>query len=150
MRQHGSGSTFRLRYHSWHVIVRQQGQLSGQSSTILWNICLISLVSRSLLGYSRGMKLVELLSGYADADWGDSPPRSSTSGTIMLYKKSPMMRKLKTQKTWRSSRRRQDTTPSQHQWLAARSFTSGQYCFRAREAYPCIRGQYRASSGVTL
>ena len=35
--------------------------------------------------YRSGMKLVDLLSGYADADWGNSSSRRSTSGIIMLY-----------------------------------------------------------------
>ena len=38
-----------------------------------------------------GMKLVDLLSGYADADWGNSSSRRSTSGIIMLYNKTPIM-----------------------------------------------------------
>ena len=37
--------------------------------------------------YHIGMKLVDLLSGYADADWGNSSSRRSTSGIIMLYNK---------------------------------------------------------------
>ena len=51
--------------------------------------------------YCRGMKLVELLSGYADADWGNSSSRRSTSesGMVMLYNKSPIVWKLKMQKT---------------------------------------------------
>jgi hypothetical protein len=31
------------------------------------------------------------LSGYADSDWGNSSPRRSTSGNLMLYNKSPIM-----------------------------------------------------------
>ena len=49
--------------------------------------------------YRSGMKLVDLLSGYADADWGNSSSRRSTSGIIMLYNKSPIMWKSKMQKT---------------------------------------------------
>jgi hypothetical protein len=49
--------------------------------------------------YRRGMKLVDLLSGYADADWGNSSPRRSTSCMVMLYTKSPIMWKSKMQKT---------------------------------------------------
>ena len=41
--------------------------------------------------YRRGVKLVDLLSGYADADWGNSPSCRSTSGMIMLYNKPPIM-----------------------------------------------------------
>ncbi len=47
----------------------------------------------------RGMKLVDLLSGFADADWGNSSSRRSTSGMVMLYNKSPIMWKSKMQKT---------------------------------------------------
>ncbi len=51
--------------------------------------------------YCRGMRLVDLLSGYADADWGNSSSRRSTSesGMVMLYNKSPIMWKSKMQKT---------------------------------------------------
>ena len=45
------------------------------------------------------MKLVDLLSGFADADWGNSSSRRSTSGMVMLYNKSPIMWKSKMQKT---------------------------------------------------
>ena len=47
----------------------------------------------------RSVKLVDLLSGYADADWGNSSARRSTSGMIMLYNKSPIMWKSKMEKT---------------------------------------------------
>ena len=49
--------------------------------------------------YLKGTKLVDLLSGYADADWGNSSSRRSTSGMVMLYNKSPIMWKSKMQKT---------------------------------------------------
>ena len=49
--------------------------------------------------YCRGVKLVDLLSGYADADWGNSSSRKSTSGMVVLYNKSPIMWKSKMQKT---------------------------------------------------
>ncbi len=49
--------------------------------------------------YRRGTKLIDLLSGYADADWGNSPSRRLTSGIVMLYNKSPIMWKSKMQKT---------------------------------------------------
>ena len=42
---------------------------------------------------------MDLLSGYADADWGNSSSRRSTSGMVMLYNKSPIMWKSKMQKT---------------------------------------------------
>ncbi len=51
--------------------------------------------------YRRGTKLIDLLSGYADADWGNSSSRRSTSGMpgmVMLYNKSPIMWKSKMQK----------------------------------------------------
>ncbi len=41
--------------------------------------------------YRRGMKLVDLLSGYADADWGSSSSRRSMSGVVMLYNKLQIM-----------------------------------------------------------
>ncbi len=49
--------------------------------------------------YCRGTKLIDLLSGYADADWGNSSSRRSTSGMVMLYNKSLIMWKSKMQKT---------------------------------------------------
>ena len=49
--------------------------------------------------YCRGVKRVNLLSGYADADWGNSSSRRSTSGMVMLYNKSPIIWKSKMQKT---------------------------------------------------
>ena len=51
--------------------------------------------------YRSDMKLVDLLSGIADADWGNSSSRRSTSGmpVVMLYNKLPIMWKSKTQKT---------------------------------------------------
>ena len=36
--QHGSNSIFRSRYRSWHASVHGQDRLSGQHSTIPWNI----------------------------------------------------------------------------------------------------------------
>ena len=39
------------------------------------------------------------MSGYANADWGNSSSRRSTSGMIMMYNKSPIMWKSKMQKT---------------------------------------------------
>ncbi len=45
------------------------------------------------------MKLVDLLFGYADADWGNSSSRRSTSGMVLLYNKSPIIWKSKMQKT---------------------------------------------------
>ncbi len=49
--------------------------------------------------YRRGMKLVDLLSGYADADCGNISSHRSTSGMVKLYNKSQIMWKSKTQKT---------------------------------------------------
>ena len=40
-----------------------------------------------------------LLSGYADSDWGNSSSRRSTSGMLMLYNKLPISWKSKMQKT---------------------------------------------------
>jgi hypothetical protein len=40
-----------------------------------------------------------LLSGYADADWGNSCSRRSTSGTLLLYNKATIMWKSKMRKT---------------------------------------------------
>ena len=45
--------------------------------------------------YCSGMTLVDLLFGYADADWGNSSSRRSTSGMVMMYNKSPITWKLK-------------------------------------------------------
>ncbi len=49
--------------------------------------------------YRRGMKLVDLLSGYADADLGNSSSRRSTSVMVMLYNNPPIMWKSNMQKT---------------------------------------------------
>ncbi len=49
--------------------------------------------------YRSCMKLVDLLSGYADADWGNSSSRRSTSCMVMLYNESPIKWKSKMQKT---------------------------------------------------
>ena len=49
--------------------------------------------------YRRSKGRSNLLSGYADADWGNSCSRRSTSGTLMLYNKAPIMWKSKMQKT---------------------------------------------------
>jgi hypothetical protein len=40
-----------------------------------------------------------LLSGYADSDWGNSSSRRSTFGMLMLYNKSPISWQSKMQKT---------------------------------------------------
>jgi hypothetical protein len=53
----------------------------------------------SKINYRRGTILIDLLSGYADADWGNTSSSRSTSGMVMLYNKSPMMWKSKMQKT---------------------------------------------------
>jgi hypothetical protein len=49
--------------------------------------------------YQRSKGRSNLLSGYADVDWGNSCSRRSTSGTLMLYNKAPTMWKSKMQKT---------------------------------------------------
>ncbi len=49
--------------------------------------------------YQRSYGKTNLLSGYADSDWGNSSSRRSTSGMIMLYNKSPISWKSKMQKT---------------------------------------------------
>jgi hypothetical protein len=41
----------------------------------------------------------DLLSGYADSDWGNSSSRRSTSGNLMLYYQAPIMWRSKMQKT---------------------------------------------------
>ncbi len=41
----------------------------------------------------------DLLSGYADSDWGIVPSRRSTSGNLMLYNQAPIMWRSKMQKT---------------------------------------------------
>ena len=47
-----------------------------------------------LIGASR-----DLLSGFADSDWGNSSSRRSTSVNLMLYNKASIMWKSKMQKT---------------------------------------------------
>ncbi len=39
----------------------------------------------------------DLLSGYADSDWGNSSSRRSTSGNLMLYNQAPIMWRSKMQ-----------------------------------------------------
>jgi hypothetical protein len=41
----------------------------------------------------------DLLSGYADLDWGNSSSRRSTSWNLMLYNQAPIMWRSKMQKT---------------------------------------------------
>ena len=54
----------------------------------------LKLTYRRSIGASR-----DLLSGFADSDWGNSSSRRSTSGNLMLYNKAPIMWKSKMQKT---------------------------------------------------
>ena len=49
--------------------------------------------------YRRSEDSSNLLSGYADSDWGNSHSRRSTSGMLLLYNKSPISWKSKMQKT---------------------------------------------------
>jgi hypothetical protein len=52
------------------------------------------------LTYRRRKGVIhDLLSGYADSDWGNSSSRRSTSGNLMLYNNSPIMWRSKMQKT---------------------------------------------------
>ncbi len=46
----------------------------------------LQIIYRLHKGASR-----DLLTGYADSDWGNSSSCWSTSGNLMLYNKSPMM-----------------------------------------------------------
>jgi hypothetical protein len=46
--------------------------------------------------YRRSDGQTNLLSGYADSDWGNSSSRRSTSGMLLLYTKSPI--------SWKSTR----------------------------------------------
>jgi hypothetical protein len=41
----------------------------------------------------------DLLSGFAESDWGNSSSRRSTTGNLMLYNKAPIMWKSKMQKS---------------------------------------------------
>ncbi len=47
----------------------------------------------------RVMHNQDLLSGYADSDWGNRSSRRSTSGNLMLYNQAPIMWRSKMQKT---------------------------------------------------
>ncbi len=49
--------------------------------------------------YRRSKGSSNLLSGYADADWENSCSRRSTSGTLMLYNKTPIRWRSKMQKS---------------------------------------------------
>ena len=49
--------------------------------------------------YRRSKGPSNLLSGYADTDWGNSCSLQSTSGTLMLYNKALIMWKSKMKKT---------------------------------------------------
>ena len=53
----------------------------------------LKLTYRRRIGASR-----DLLSGFADSDWGNSSSSRSTSGNLMLYNKAPIMWKSKMQK----------------------------------------------------
>ena len=51
------------------------------------------------LTYRRRTGVDDGLSGFADSDWGNSSSRRSTSGNLCLYNRSPVMWRLKLQKT---------------------------------------------------
>jgi hypothetical protein len=70
----------------WSALHHLMEYLEGFSS--------LQLIYRLRKGASR-----DLLTGYADSDWGNSSSRRSTSGNLMLYNKSPIMWRSKMQKT---------------------------------------------------
>jgi hypothetical protein len=49
--------------------------------------------------YRRRQQSGDLLSGFADSDWGNSESRRSTSGNMLLYNGAPVMWRSKMQKT---------------------------------------------------
>ena len=85
--------------------------------------------------YRSGMKLVDLLSGYADADWGNSSSGRPTSSMVMLYTKSPILWKSKMQKT--SALTIAEAT-TQHRRLDARNCTSGHFCADLASGRRCL------------
>jgi hypothetical protein len=52
-----------------------------------------------LITYSSPQHSGNLLTGYADSNWGNRESLSSTSGNLMLYNKAPIMSQLKMQWT---------------------------------------------------
>jgi hypothetical protein len=95
--------------------------------------------------YRRGMKLVDLLSGFADADWGNSSSSRSTSGMVMLYNKTPIMWKSKMQKTTALSTAKAEyhsASLAGCEVLYLRDLLH-RLGFTQVEAYSNIRGQHR-------
>jgi hypothetical protein len=69
--------------------VSQVARFCASASTAQWAALYhlmeyLSNHSSFKITYHRGIKLVVLLSGYADADWGNSSSRRSASGMVML------------------------------------------------------------------
>jgi hypothetical protein len=95
----------------------------------------------------------DLLSGFADSNWGNSSSRRSTSGNLMLYNKAPIMWKSKMQKTTALSTAEAETIRRQRR--------EARFCTSASSSSLSVRGSFkrlprlstettrRASSGVT-
>ena len=49
--------------------------------------------------YRRCQRSGDLLSGFADSDWGNSESRRSTSGNLIMFNDAPIMWRSKMQKT---------------------------------------------------
>ncbi len=94
----------------------------------------------------------DLLSGYADSDWGNSLSRRSTSGNLMLYNQAPIMWRSKMQKTTAlCPRQRRSTT--QHRRPEVTCYTSASSLTNlaspSSHLHQCMKTTQRASNGET-
>jgi hypothetical protein len=97
MRQHGSCSIFSFAVSQLAFFCASTG--SAQWAALHDFMEYLAAHPSFKIKYCRGSKLVDLLSGYADPDWGNSSSCRSTPGMVMLYNKSQIMWKSKMQKT---------------------------------------------------
>ncbi len=108
--------------------------------------------------YRRSKDRSNLLSGHANADWGNSCSLQSTSGTLMLYNKAPIMWKLKMQKATALSTAEAKyysacTAGTEILVQVLRSSISEPFWNNSvslrRRPHQCTRTAQRASSGAT-
>jgi hypothetical protein len=107
------------------------------------------------LTYRRRTGVDDGLSGFADADWGNSSSRRSTSGNLCLYNRSPISWRSKQQKTTAlttAEAEYYDASTEGRQSLQ-RSCTSATFsspwASPNRARLRCTRTTLRASSGGT-
>jgi hypothetical protein len=146
---HGADSILHLWYHSWLGFCASAGSSHWAALHHLMEYLAGAPSFKITNRRSKGTS--NLLSGYADEDWGNSCSLlESTSGTLMLYNKAPIMWRSKMQKTTAlSQRQRLSTMP--HLRLALRSCISELFwddlALLRRCPHQCTRITPRASSG---